>query len=174
MGKGRYIRNRTAAWEDLPAILELRFERSRWLAGRGSPMLQDHATGIRQICRFLEDGEMRVVTDQLRHPATGMAAAYALTARHELYWDGDEPEQALYLHKVMTGTGYSGLGEYLVRTCENEARRQGKKHLRLNCHAGAEAAGLHKYWEKRGFAHVRTVHLPGRTTGALFQLETGA
>jgi hypothetical protein len=48
-----------------------------------------------------------------------------------------------------------------------EARARGDQWVRLNCWTTNTL--LHAYYEANGYEHIRTVDVPGRMSGALFQ-----
>jgi hypothetical protein len=61
------------------------------------------------------------------------------------------------------------IGSALLDWASRRAASHGKRWIRLD--AWRSNADLHRYYVQRGFHHVRTVELPHRRSGALFQRE---
>ncbi|RIQ18272.1 GNAT family N-acetyltransferase [Jiangella rhizosphaerae] len=84
------------------------------------------------------------------------------------FWTPAElADPAYYVSKIATVDGYTGLGSALLDWCGRQAARQGGELLRLD--AWRTNPDLHAYYLARGFRHVRTVELPHRNSGALFE-----
>ena len=84
------------------------------------------------------------------------------------FWTPQElTEPAFYVSKVAAVDGYPGLGSALLDWCGWQAARRGGELLRLD--AWRTNPDLHRYYLTRGFRHVRTVEVPGRNSGALFE-----
>lgn len=84
------------------------------------------------------------------------------------FWTPDElAEPAFYLNKIATLGGHRGLGAALLDWCGREAALRGADLLRLD--AWRTNHELHRYYLRQGFRHVRTVELPHRRSGALFE-----
>ncbi|WP_350279321.1 GNAT family N-acetyltransferase [Kribbella sp. HUAS MG21] len=133
-----------------------------------------HARGINQwpprfaVSKVLPDiqaGRAYVVRDE-----QGGAVGTAILSEHgdSDFWTPDElAEPAYYVSKIATVDGYSGLGSALLDWCGREAARRGGTLLRLD--AWRTNSDLQKYYLAQGFRHVRTVELPHRNSGALFE-----
>ncbi|MDO5698146.1 MAG: hypothetical protein Q4G51_09250 [Dermatophilus congolensis] len=70
-----------------------------------------------------------------------------------------------YVCRFMSEPG-SGDGDRLMNAVMAAERASGTRLLRLDCWATNE--GLHDYYRKHGWRHVRTMTVPGRYSGALF------
>jgi GNAT superfamily N-acetyltransferase len=86
-------------------------------------------------------------------------ATVTITETDPLIWDGSE-DPAFYIHKLATRRDYAGqgLGATILEWIKGHALRSQKKFLRLD--TWATNARLKKYYEKQGFAHIRTKSFP--------------
>lgn len=85
------------------------------------------------------------------------------------FWEPDEADQALYVHRMIvrrTRAG-CGLGIVLLAWADVLAARAGRPNVRLD--AWRTNTALHEYYERVGFTRVRTVALAHRGSGALFE-----
>lgn len=157
---------REATDEDVDAVVALRIESEQWLHAAGVRQWIDRDRGIRVIRdRIAAGGTYLVVDDD-----EAVVSSLTLSEADPDFWtSADEPETALYLYKFMITERYrgSGLGDELLDWACVQAENQGKRWLRLDC--WRENTGLQRYYLERGFAHVRTVVVAGRDSGALFQ-----
>ena len=64
----------------------------------------------------------------------------------------------------------SGIGAFILDWAANRAAKLGRKWIRLDAWRSNQA--LQTYYKRQGFTHVRTVTLPSRKSGVLFQRET--
>ncbi|MEU1238593.1 GNAT family N-acetyltransferase, partial [Micromonospora aurantiaca] len=60
-----------------------------------------------------------------------------------------------------------GVGAWMLNQAAQRAAHGGKKWLRLD--AWKTNTRLHAYYRHHGFQQLRTVHVPGRGSGTLFQ-----
>lgn len=91
----------------------------------------------------------------------------------EFWTPADRPGDALYVHKLAVSRTCSGqgLGEVLLDWAALRAAAHDRPYLRLDC--AKDNARLQAYYKKAGFRHVRTVDLPHRASGALFERDAG-
>jgi GNAT superfamily N-acetyltransferase len=87
----------------------------------------------------------------------------------EFWTPEDQPDRALYVHRMVVDRSASGknVGERLIDWAENLAKASGKEWLRLD--AWSTNAPLHAYYKEQGFSPVRVLNLSHRGSGALFQ-----
>lgn len=155
--------------DELATVEELLRGASEWLASRGIdqwqyPPHRDRITAaLRQGVCFLvfEDGEP-IATFQVDD-----------FADPEFWNPDDEPDSALYVHRMATSrhAAGGGVGGTILEWARARAASQGKRWLRLD--AWKDNEGLHKYYKAVGFTLLRIVDLPHRRSGALFQRPTG-
>lgn len=158
-----YIRKATTS--DMDALIALRAESEAWLHTAGIRQWTDHDRGVRSIRHHLEGGKTFVVIDD-----GATVASLTLAGPDYDFWaPADQPDDALYLYKLMITERYrgTGLGDELLDWASAQADQQGKRWLRLDC--WRENRGLQRYYMRRGFTHVRTMDVQGRDSGALFQ-----
>ena len=117
------------------------------------------------IVSLLEGQRFAALTD----PAGDILAVAALVAPDRSFWaeDPDVLGSAWYVGRFMTAASGYGYGSTLLRHLAACAAADGRAFLRLDC--WKTNTGLHRYYLGEGFTHVRTVDVPGRFSGALFQ-----
>lgn len=157
---------REATRDDVESVVALRIESEQWLHAAGVRQWVDRDRGIRIIRDRIASGGTYLVID-----ADGaVVASLTLDEPDRDFWtDEDEPETAIYLYKLMITKRYrgTGLGDELLDWACAQAEHRGKRWLRLDCWRDND--GLQRYYMQRGFAHVRTMVVEGRDSGALFQ-----
>ncbi|GAB3164687.1 hypothetical protein GCM10027059_21200 [Myceligenerans halotolerans] len=148
----------------------LQDEAVAWLQALGTDQWQDlrphrHGTG-RSLAEAIERGEVYIVRDEDRITGTITLDEYA---DPEFWMPGDHPHDALYVHRMVVAREARGqdTGGQMIEWARTRAAAQGKQWLRLD--AWRTNAELHNYYLRHGFEHVRTVNLPHRGSGALFQ-----
>jgi GNAT superfamily N-acetyltransferase len=160
---------RRAEPSDLPAVSGLRQEATDWLAGKGLDQWQPgqprkwSPAGLRDAidratCYLAYDGDHLVGTitvDRIADP--------------EFWTPQEQAEPAVYLHRMMIVRSRAGqqLGRELLDFADGIARSEGAVAVRLDAWKDNEA--LHRYYQRQGFRHVRTVDLSHRGSGALFE-----
>ncbi|MFB7629890.1 GNAT family N-acetyltransferase [Streptomyces sp. NPDC056149] len=163
---------RPARVDEAGIISTMWHEAAAWLRSRGIDQWR-YPANVEKICRDIARGTAQVVPD-------GADAGYLGTitldgfADPEFWVPADAPDDALYAHRVIarpTARGTS-LGAAMLDRASLEAERAGKRRLRVD--AWKTNAGLGRYYEAQGFGKVRTVDLPHRRSGALYQRRAGA
>jgi GNAT superfamily N-acetyltransferase len=158
----------------LPALDALREEAVVWLASKGLDQWQP--------------GQPRVPTSASTLDAIERGACYLAYEGDELvgtitvddradpeFWtEAERAQPALYIHRMIVPRHAAGrsVGATLLDWAESHARATGRALLRLD--AWKLNVGLHRYYESLGFEHIRTVDLPHRGSGGLFQREVVA
>jgi ribosomal protein S18 acetylase RimI-like enzyme len=146
-------------------IHQLRNDAERWLGAKGL----DQYRGVnapyahRALDRLLDAGQF--VGWEVDHQIRAVAA---ITAADLDFWTvGEALEPVTYLARFMVGQHGKGWGEILLEAIASRETARGSEALRLDC--WRSNTGLHRYYEQHGFRHVRTVVVPGRQSGALFE-----
>lgn len=98
-----------------------------------------------------------------------LVAVGSLTEADRDFWADDEADdpRAAWLARVMTSGHGSGHGAALIEALAQRAREEGKTVMRLDC--WRDNTGLHDYYRRYGWRHVRTETVEGRQSGALFE-----
>lgn len=91
----------------------------------------------------------------------------------QLWVPSDGPADALYLHRLVVLESHSAreVGSAVIDWASRRAHARGKRWLRLDAWTSNE--GLHRYYLRHGFRHVRTVVAPAIISGALFERPAG-
>ncbi|MEU9887369.1 GNAT family N-acetyltransferase [Sphaerisporangium sp. NPDC051011] len=169
---------RTATLDDLPGVLALLAETAGWLNGRGIRQWPAGGFPAARIEPLIAAGTLYVLEgadaaagEDGEDGEDGPAATMALDdhADPEFWRRSDHPETALYVHKLAVRRAFSGrgFGETLLDWAALRVAAGGRRWLRLDC--SKDNPALQGYYSKIGFRHVRTVDLPHRASGALFQ-----
>ncbi|SDQ99758.1 GNAT family N-acetyltransferase [Thermostaphylospora chromogena] len=167
---------RHAGPDDLPGVLALLAEAAEWLHRRGVRQWPRGGFGRERIMPLIESSVLYV--GHLAEPeraGDGPVAVVAVDeyADPEFWTSADDPASALYVHKLAVSRRVAGqgVGEALLDWAGMLALVRGKRWLRLDC--AKDNGGLQAYYRGRRFRHVRTVNLPHRASGALFQRAAG-
>lgn len=139
--------------------------RRDWLRGRGLDQWhRDPSPAVRQAvaagqCWLLVDGETPIAT-----------ATLTSTADPEFWTPEEAREPALYLSKAATAMERrgEGLGKLLLHTAAAYAHSLGIPRLRWD--VWKTNAELQQHYRDIGATYLRTVDLPHRYSGALFEL----
>lgn len=159
---------RAARADELDVVEGLLIGVSEWLASRGINQWQ-YPPHRDRIVRAIERGECFLVLRDGEPLGTIQVDEYA---DPEFWTKDDEPEKALYIHRMAVSRSASGqdLGAKMLDWAARRAAQLGKPLLRLD--AWKSNPGLQEYYMLQGFQLVRMVDLPHRQSGALFQRET--
>ncbi|MGW5332441.1 GNAT family N-acetyltransferase [Streptomyces bauhiniae] len=164
---------RPAAAEDVPALMALRAEAEGWLRTKGTDQWSDPETGERAISKWrasIDEGRAWVVTTE----GGEIRATVSRGPVDRDFWtDADRPETALYLYKLIVARSASGqqLGSRLIDWVSRLAALEGRSWVRID--TWRTNPGLHSYYERLGFQHVRTEAPPHRRSGWLAQRAAG-
>ncbi|MEU8355252.1 GNAT family N-acetyltransferase [Nonomuraea sp. NPDC048882] len=156
-------------------MLTLLADTSEWLWRQGLRQWPRGGFGPERIEPLIEERVLFLLDDELRYLDPDESAPPVATialdehADPEFWRPGDDPGAALYVHKLAVARPWSGsgLGDALLDWAGASAYWAGLPWLRLDC--AKNNPGLQNYYRRRGFRHVRTVDLPHRSSGALFQ-----
>ncbi|PJM93583.1 GNAT family N-acetyltransferase [Streptomyces sp. CB01373] len=164
---------RPAASEDVPALLALRAEAEGWLRTKGTDQWSDPETGERAISKWrasIDEGRAWVVVGE--HDEV-LATVSRGPVDRDFWTDADHPETALYLYKLIVARRASGrqLGIRVVDWMSRLAALEGRSWVRID--TWRTNSGLHGYYERLGFRHVRTEEPPHRRSGWLAQRPAG-
>jgi GNAT superfamily N-acetyltransferase len=156
---------RLARPDEQPIVEDLLREASAWLASRGINQWQ-YPPHSDRIKTGLQRGSVYIADVDGIPVATLQVDDFA---DPEFWTAGDAPQSALYVHRMAVSRKYagSGIGSKMLDWVTLKAASHGKKWVRLD--AWKSNVDLHRYYINVGFTHVRTVDLPHRGSGALFQ-----
>lgn len=162
---------RHATPEDEQEISRLVKAAVAWLATRNTDQWQNTALlkgdPERTRAKSVDRGEIYVVVDNDGR----IVGSFALDSYADPdFWSStDHPDDALYLHRMVRDRSINNhsIGDVILDYASRQAAQQGKHWLRLD--AWRTNTGLHDYYKRHGFEHVRSIDLPDRGSGALFQ-----
>ncbi|MCG5211731.1 GNAT family N-acetyltransferase [Streptosporangium soli] len=160
---------RKAGHADLPAALALLAEAAEWLYRRGVRQWPREGFGPQRIEPLIDEGVLYLADDGAAPVAV---VAVDDHADPEFWASADDPGAALYVHKLAVSRSLAGrrVGDALLDWAGLLALASGRRWLRLDC--AKDNHGLQAYY-RRSFTHVRTVDLPHRASGALFERRAG-
>ncbi|GIH24302.1 hypothetical protein Aph01nite_26120 [Acrocarpospora phusangensis] len=165
---------RRATPGDLSGVLALLASAASWLNALGVRQWPANGFPAERIEPLIGDGVLYVLDAQSAE-GTDLAGVMALddNADAEFWMPGDRPEAALYVHKLAVNRAFSGIGvgEALLDWAGLRALAAGCRHVRLDCSKDNDR--LQRYYLGQRFRHVRTVDLPHRASGALFERPAG-
>lgn len=157
---------------DVPGAQALLAEAREWLADRSIDQWQDPVPDS-VIEADVDRGGLFVVRS-----GRDLAATISL-ARSDLDTWGQQPADALYVHRLAVAQRHRGarLGAELLRWASDHAVQHGCTWLRLDC--AADNPGLRRFYEREGFFYVRDqmVQAPDRARRfrvSLYQRPAGA
>lgn len=156
--------------EQRRTIHELRTAAEEWLHGRGADQFQpDSPTQAGQAHKIIDE-----VFD--RGEFVGLQVAGRLVAVGAIkdpdpdFWTPEErAESQVYVARFLVTEHGKGYGEQLLAEIAAQAIDQGVPVMRLDC--WRTATGLQDYYRRLGFRPLRTMAVPGRGSGALFELD---
>jgi ribosomal protein S18 acetylase RimI-like enzyme len=159
---------RRALPADLPTVLTLLAEAAKWLNAAGVGQWPAGGFPVSRIEPLVEQGVMYLLDDGI-DPVPAATMAVDGHADPEFWTASDRPGDAMYVHKLAVSRAYSGrgLGAALLGWACGLAAAQGRPWLRLDC--AKDNPRLQSFYRGLGFRHVRTVDLPHRASGALFE-----
>ena len=161
-----YAMHRAGA-ADLPEVMALLDERTRWLHERGS---EQWNTGRNFEARIV-DAIGRRDTWLLRDDGASIATLTMTSDGDPDFWTPEElKEPALYLGKMASTVRRSGegLGSLMLSWAQDWAARSGFDSLRWDVWRTNEQ--LQDYYRSVGGRYIRTVQAAHRWSGALFQI----
>ncbi|MER6268321.1 GNAT family N-acetyltransferase [Streptomyces sp900105755] len=148
-----------------------------WARGRrgtpGRSTWSDPETGERAISKWrasIDEGRAWVVVDQGERV---LATVSRGPVDRDFWTDADHPESALYLYKLIVAREASGrhLGTRVIDWMSRLAALEGRSWVRID--TWRTNTGLHAYYERLGFQHVRTEAPTHRLSGWLAQRPAG-
>ncbi|MFF1914529.1 GNAT family N-acetyltransferase [Streptomyces sp. NPDC058239] len=154
--------------------MALRTEAEGWLESKGTDQWSDPETGAKAITKWrasIDEGRAWVVVDDFD---TVLATVSRGPIDRDFWTDDDRPETAFYLYKLIVARRAAGrrLGERLVDWASNLAALEGRDWVRIDTWRANR--GLHSYYERIGFEHVRTESPRHRRSGWLAQRSVTA
>jgi GNAT superfamily N-acetyltransferase len=141
-----------------------------WLQARGSDQWSTVRHTDPESPRSLEAGIRRGEVWVWRSGPDIVATATLDDFADPEFWTADDaPKDALYIHRMIVSRAAAGndLGSGILDWATRRTVRAGRHWVRLD--AWRSNAALHAYYLRHGFERVRTVDLPHRGSGALFQ-----
>nr|WP_246561954.1 GNAT family N-acetyltransferase [Streptomyces roseirectus] len=153
--------------------MALRTEAEAWLRGKDTDQWSDPETGERAITKWhksIDEGRAWVVVDD---QGQALATVSRGPVDRDFWTDDDRPETALYLYKLIVSRAASGrhLGVRVIDWVSRLAELEGRTWVRID--TWRTNTGLHAYYQRLGFKHVRTEAPSHRLSGWLAQRPAG-
>ncbi|OLF18214.1 hypothetical protein BU204_06485 [Actinophytocola xanthii] len=163
---------RQAEPDDLDTVLEILGQRVAWLRRRGSDQWSTFPRWPAKLKASISRGETWIAESR-EHEPVGTITVF--TSGDTDFWSPDELAiPALYLAKLATlppDAGapdvVHGLGQLILEWTVDYAARAHLAVVRLDVWRTAHA--LHRWYELHGWTKVRTIELPHRKSGTLFE-----
>jgi len=165
-----HITIRPARLDERDIVSELWDHAAQWLDLRGIDQWQYPARHKAIAGNIAAGDECWMVEEDGHVVGTITVDRYA---DPEFWRPEDEPDTALYAHRMVVVREAAGreLGSSLLDWASRRAASVGKQWLRLD--AWRSNPALCRYYADHGFQPVRTVELPHRRSGALYQRQAG-
>ncbi|WP_422742739.1 GNAT family N-acetyltransferase [Micromonospora sp. WMMD754] len=163
-------RLRLATASDVDALVDILNGAVDWLKQRGSDQWSGPPWHSSEPLPGVEAQTTHVAEDAHRHIVGLMDIS---TVPDEDFWTAaDGLSAALYVRHLAVDRSRNGrgIGAWMLKQADTMAARAGRRCLRLD--AWKTNTALHRYYLAQGFEHLRTVEVPGRHSGALFQRLT--
>lgn len=138
----------TASIDDLDKIIELYSERIKWFEDNGINQWSDYLVNHpkEEFIETINNKNYYILKDNNQ-----IVAGFELSNRPS-FWE--ENKNALYIYKIVTKVGYKDLGKYIFGICENLAKKDNKRFLRLECKSDNKK--LNDIYEGYGFKFIRS------------------
>lgn len=157
--------------DDLVALTALQADSVAWLAAKG---LDQWQSGQPRAPRDRPGSHLTDSIDEhtcwiVDSDTEALATIIVDDKADPEFWSPAEANEALYVHRMIVKRSLAGhdLGAVLLDWADELAGQARRHWLRLD--AWRTNTALHDYYRHQGFAHVRTVDLAHRGSGALFQ-----
>lgn len=162
--RGWRVRAATAA--DVEAVVDLLNEAGARLASRGLDQWGVGWMNCQRMLPMIERGQTWLADDDSGVPFVTVSLSEEPDPD---FWTPEEQKTpALYMNKLASRV--RGAGEWAMKWALHHASTLGYEVVRLD--AWATNTRLHEYYRARGWTHLRTMHVPGRRSGALFEKKT--
>ena len=163
-----------AGASDLRHALALYREAVAWLASQAAEQWQSMDGFEGRIGADIESGVIWIIRGG-KPESRRITAMIKLDSRADPeFWRlEDDPDDALYAHRMVVTRSDSGtgIGSAMLDWASRRAAAAGKRWLRLD--AWASNTKLHDYYLGEQFKMVRLLQFPHRGSGALFQRPAG-
>jgi ribosomal protein S18 acetylase RimI-like enzyme len=157
------VRFRVARPENVPRVVEMMAQATRWLQARGEPAAWPIPFPSERLLASVNAGELFLV----ELAGAGVVGTVTLQWADPLFW-GARPPDAGYVHRLVVRRQFAGrgIGDAMLVWAEERVRARGRSFVRLDCLASS--APLHRYYSSRGFRRVGEVSVRG-LRAALFE-----
>lgn len=161
---------RPASEADVDQLMKLRLEAEAWLAEAGIDQWRNPDTRPRALEKWRADIRAgRTWMIETPHSSEALGTVTLAEPDPDFWRASDEPDSAVYVAKLITARSTKGqdLGGRILDWAGGVARAKGLPWLRLDC--WRENRQLQRYYERRGFRHVRTEAPAHRLSGWMAQ-----
>lgn len=155
---------------DLGTVMGLLHERVAWLRRRGSDQWSTHSRWLPEMEEALARRQTWLLRDARTCVPLG-TVTLGTKGDPEFWTPAELREPAVYLAKLATTPAYAGLGlgKLLLDFSLHFAATWGFSTVRMD--VWRTSTDLHAYYRGHGWSQLRTVDLPHRHSGTLFEKE---
>jgi GNAT superfamily N-acetyltransferase len=127
--------------DDVPETDALIRATAEWLINKGEPLWGPNETSLDELRRVARIGELIV-----GRVASELATCMFLHNEDRLFWPLAALGEALYIHRLAVARKFAGRGyaHAMLDWAADEARRQGRLFLRLDCEPRAKLLALYR------------------------------
>jgi ribosomal protein S18 acetylase RimI-like enzyme len=141
-------------------------EVSDWLAARGIAWMVSFPG---PVAEKVNDGQVWLAAPVSTSGTSEAIATLTVDADADVELWGEPGREAGYVHRLAVARNFAGvgIGAALLEFASDQVARWGMAWLRLDCNKDNEE--LQNYYRRNGFSYLRTIDLPHRISGALFE-----
>ena len=159
---------RIARVDELSEVVALWNEASQWLAEQGTDQWQ-YPVRVEAIAERIGAGRLWLLDGEDGRPTATVTLDE--TADSAIWKDSDNPDDALYLHRLVVARRAAGvkLGSLILNWADQQVLDRGRRYLRLD--AWTTNRQLQQYYVSEGFRLVRLVQDDDVPSGAADERE---
>jgi GNAT superfamily N-acetyltransferase len=142
------IQIRVAVAAETAVVSDILAEAAAWLDGSGQPMWKDDELAPHRLADEVAAGIFI-----LAWSGADAAGTMKFQLEDPLFWPDQPPGEAAYVHRLAVKRAHAGGGvsRALMTWAVDEARKRGRRALRLDCEA--DRLRLRAVYERFGFRH---------------------
>lgn len=154
--KIRMYKIELAKKEDLNVFHEIIISRCKWLTDKDLNQWKIDSYPVRYNIDYFEEQlyENKLFVAKKEGSVCG---GFLLKEHDEKYWSDSNKVNAYYIHHLATKIGEKGLGKIIIEFSKEEAKKNNKDYLRLDCVSHNKK--LNEYYQKLGFKYMGCIQI---------------